>query len=199
MYSKENKNYHNDLNHSILPEGTETGEITIHLWVVLSTSLCCSGQVVPYRSDLSVHLDVTQRTWAKRGSCYRKWERPVVTWADSSDERESLKRRRCEFKSLENTHGLVVKIVFLSTQRRLFACFWIVVRVTRRSGLVVMSVSGLVSVALFLLGATGESCGYKCFFFFSAWGQSTLKCLFCAQFNTTITTLAAIHPPFFKD
>lgn len=198
MYSKENKNYHNDLNHSISPEGTETGEITIHLWVVLSTSLCCSGQVVPYRSDLSVHLDVTQRTWAKRGSCYRKWERPVVTWADSSDERESLKRRRCEFKSLENTHGLVVKIVFLSTQRRLFACFWIVVRVTRRSGLVVMSVSGLVSVALFLLGATGESCGYKCFFF-SAWGQSTLKCLFCAHFNTTITTLAAIHPPFFKD
>lgn len=117
MYSKENKNYHNDLNHSISPEGTETGEITIHLWVVLSTSLCCSGQVVPYRSDLSVHLDVTQRTWAKRGSCYRKWERPVVTWADSSDERESLKRRRCEFKSLENTHGLVVKKNFVDAKK----------------------------------------------------------------------------------
>lgn len=198
MYSKENKNYHNDLNHSISPEGTETGEITIHLWVVLSTSLCCSGQVVPYRSDLSVHLDVTQRTWAKRGSCYRKWERPVVTWADSSDERESLKRRRCEFKSLENTHGLVVKKNFCRRKEdflRVFESLFV-----SRGG---AGWSSCLSADWFRwlcsCWVRQVSLAATSVFFFSAWGQSTLKCLFCAHFNTTITTLAAIHPPFFKD
>lgn len=197
MYSKENKNYHNDLNHSISPEGTETGEITIHLWVVLSTSLCCSGQVVPYRSDLSVHLDVTQRTWAKRGSCYRKWERPVVTWADSSDERESLKRRRCEFKSLENTHGLVVKKIFVDAKKTF--CVFLnrcSCHAEERAGRHVCQRTGFGG---FVPAGCDRWVLRLQVFFFSAWGQSTLKCLFCAHLNTTITTLAAIHPPFFKD